>query len=103
MNAIILAAGEGTRLKRYTSDLPKGMLPFQGTPLIGHQLTCLRQAGIDRIAVVRGYRAMSIAFPEVHYFDNAQWACTNMVHSLLCAREWFDEAAVVKRAREFKL
>ena len=34
MKAIILAAGQGTRLKKYTENLPKGMLMFNGKTII---------------------------------------------------------------------
>ena len=46
MKAIILAAGQGTRLRPYTNDRPKCMVPLQGRPLIEHQLGVLRGAGI---------------------------------------------------------
>ena len=42
MKAIILAAGMGTRLGKYTEDLPKCMLSFAGKPLIERQGAGLR-------------------------------------------------------------
>ncbi|MBA5779327.1 bifunctional UDP-N-acetylglucosamine diphosphorylase/glucosamine-1-phosphate N-acetyltransferase GlmU [Stappia sp. F7233] len=49
--AIVLAAGLGTRMK---SALPKVMHEVGGLPLLGHVLTAVAQAGIDRVAVVIG-------------------------------------------------
>ena len=53
MKAIILAAGQGTRLKKYTQDLPKGMLEFQGKTMIQRQIELYRRCGIADIIVVR--------------------------------------------------
>ncbi len=101
MKAIILAAGEGTRLKKYTRNLPKGMLAYQGKTLIEHQLLCFRRCGIDSIGIVRGYCGNTIAYDDVSLFENDQWATTNMVHSLMCAKSMFDEDVVVSYADVF--
>ena len=52
--AIVLAAGKGTRMK---SDLPKVLVPVNGRPMIRYVIDGLREAGIDRVAVVVGYQA----------------------------------------------
>jgi NDP-sugar pyrophosphorylase family protein len=51
VKAIILAAGEGTRLRPLTRDVPKPMLPLAGEPLIGHLVGLLRAHGVGEIAV----------------------------------------------------
>lgn len=86
MKAIILAAGRGTRLGELTRDRPKGLLEFQGQPLIAWQLAALREAGIGDISIVTGYRGDLICFEGVTNYANEAWAETNMVESLLCAR-----------------
>ena len=45
MKAMIFAAGLGTRLKPLTDTMPKAMVPVAGTPLVGHVLGRLREAG----------------------------------------------------------
>ena len=98
MKAIILAAGQGTRLKKYTRDLPKGMLEFHGQTLIERLVETLRECGIDRISVVRGYRGDRITCTGVRYFENPIWRNTNMVESLMCARSEFDDDTIVAYA-----
>lgn len=87
MKAIILAAGMGTRLGDYTKNLPKGMLQFGDKSLIERQIETLRNVGIDDIAIIKGYEPDKIAFDGVTYFVNDDYANTNMVETLLCARE----------------
>jgi len=50
-NAMIFAAGLGTRLKPYTDDRPKAMVEVAGRPMIAHQLLRLRDAGFRRIVI----------------------------------------------------
>ena len=68
-DAVILAAGRGTRMKGLTEDLPKPMLPVAGRPLLEHILMTLRDAGIERFVVITGYRAERI---ERHFGDGAR-------------------------------
>lgn len=49
--AVILAAGRGTRLSPITDETPKALVPFLGRPLIDHAAAHLVSAGITRIAV----------------------------------------------------
>jgi NDP-sugar pyrophosphorylase family protein len=54
--AIILAAGRGTRMGSLTAEVPKPMLPAGGKPLLEHILDALREAGIEHVCLVVGYR-----------------------------------------------
>lgn len=51
MNAMIFAAGLGTRLKPYTDHCPKAMVDVAGRPMIAHQLLKLRQAGFCHVVI----------------------------------------------------
>lgn len=87
MLAIIVAAGMGTRLGKYTKNLPKGMLPFNGKSLIQWQVDTLRAAGISDIIIVRGYNPEKIDIKGVEYRENKAFADTNMVATLMEAKE----------------
>jgi phosphoheptose isomerase/dTDP-glucose pyrophosphorylase len=64
--ALILAAGEGTRLRPYTLDRPKPMLPIHDRPLLDHIVAWLQSHGIDDVAINLSY------LPEVvtEYFGD---------------------------------
>ena len=51
MQAMIFAAGLGTRLKPVTDTMPKALVPVGGKPLIGHVIGRLKEAGTDKIVV----------------------------------------------------
>ncbi len=90
MRAIILAAGEGTRLRPYTLDRPKCLVELAGRPLLAWQLDALRQAGITDITIVTGYRGEQLARFGLTTRHNPDYARTNMVGSLMCAADLFD-------------
>lgn len=95
MKAIILAAGQGTRLKKYTENLPKGMLSFMGKTIIERQIETFRKCGIKDIIVVCGFAADKIKYEGIKYYTNEDYANTNMVESLLVARSEFDDDIIV--------
>ena len=66
MKAVVLAAGEGNRLKPITSSRPKPMIPVAGKPLLEHTIVGLRDAGISDILLIVGYKEDVIK----NYFSN---------------------------------
>ncbi|MFX1393074.1 MAG: bifunctional sugar-1-phosphate nucleotidylyltransferase/acetyltransferase [Promethearchaeota archaeon] len=66
MKAVILAAGEGNRLKPITSTRPKPMIPVAGKPLLEHTIVGLKAAGIKEILLIVGYKEKVIK----DYFGN---------------------------------
>ena len=82
--AIILAAGRGSRMRELTDTKPKCLLELAGRPLLHWQLDALRDAGVERIVLVRGYAAHTLV-GDFETVDNPRWNETNMVQTLLCA------------------
>ena len=54
--AVVLAAGEGTRLRPLTHNRPKPMLPAANRPILEHVFDALVEAGIEELVVVVGYK-----------------------------------------------
>ncbi len=85
MKAVILAAGQGTRLRPLTDERPKCMVDLFGKPILQHQVETLRRNGIEDIVVVTGYQADRITVPGIRTVHNPRYAETNMVSSLFTA------------------
>ncbi len=60
MKAVILAAGEGTRLRPFTATEPKVMIPVANRPILQYVVESLVKNGIDEIVMVVGYRRQRI-------------------------------------------
>ena len=56
MQTVVLAAGEGTRMRPLTDTRPKPLLPVADRPLLAHTLSAAAEAGASRFVVVVGYR-----------------------------------------------
>jgi L-glutamine-phosphate cytidylyltransferase len=85
MKAIILAAGEGTRLRPYTLDRPKCLVEVDGISLLDRQLAVLAAESINPIVLIGGYRVEMLERPDVETRINPRYAETNMVWTLFCA------------------
>lgn len=78
MKAIILAGGEGKRLRPYTHVLPKPLMPVGGRPILELIVGQLREAGFDDLTFAVGYLASIIQT----YFDNGSRFGVNISYSL---------------------
>ena len=98
MNAFLLAAGKGLRLRPYTENIPKGMIVVKNKTLIERQIDILNQANINDIIIIKGYKSEKINYPNVKYFHNDQYRETNMIESLMCAASEFNDDLIVTYA-----
>ncbi len=89
MKAVILAAGRGSRLKGFTDERPKCLNKVGSRTLIEYQLAALREAGIEDITIVVGYKGEMLDSFDCPVISNERWEKTNMVVSLLCAEDVF--------------
>ncbi|MCP5066711.1 MAG: phosphocholine cytidylyltransferase family protein [bacterium] len=90
MKCIILGAGEGNRLRPHTLERPKCLVELAGRPILDYEIAALRAAGLNDIRIVTGYRADQIETRGLPCYHNPDYASTNMVTSLMMAREMFD-------------
>ncbi len=60
MKAVILAGGEGTRLRPMTCNLPKPLVPVAGKPVLEYILTLLAENGCDEAVIAVHYRGEKI-------------------------------------------
>ena len=95
MRALILAAGRGKRMNFLTEDKPKCLVMLKGRTLLDWQLKAIREAGIEKIAIVTGYKRELLQGYKINEFYNKRWATTNMISSLACAKSWIDEEPCV--------
>ena len=86
--ALILAAGQGSRLRPLTNDKPKGLVEFAGLSLLQRQIDTLKVCGIKNIQIVTGFCAEQIEQLGQSTCHNRDFANCNMVESLFCAEEF---------------
>ncbi len=70
MRAVIMAGGQGTRLRPLTSDQPKPMIPVANVPCMEHIVNLLKRHGFERVVATLEY------MPEVirgHFGDGSPW------------------------------
>jgi len=94
MKAVILAAGCATRLRPYSDDTPKTLLPVGGVPILRRTITSLLRCGFDQFVIGTGYLehmvrdAVASWFPmlDVTYVTNSEFRSTNNAYSLMLMR-----------------
>ena len=98
MKAVILAAGQGTRIRAVHGQRPKCLIQVDDKTILDHQIEALSMVGIDQIAIVVGYEKQQIirhvrsrfdrCSLNIHFIENPAFAETNNIYSLWLARDW---------------
>jgi choline kinase len=104
--AVILAAGQGTRLAPITDDVPKCLVPVGGVTILDRAIARLEEAGFERVVVVVGHlahrvadhlgRARSELARRAVLVHNHRFADLGNFYSLLVAREVLGGGGFVK-------
>ncbi len=98
--ALILAAGNGSRLASVAGAMPKPLVELHGRPLIEHIMLGAREAGIERFVIVAGYRADAVRSwvqrqrvrgTEIEVIENHEYKSKANGVSLLKARHLITE------------
>jgi choline kinase len=96
--AVILAAGRGSRMNHLTQSRSKCLLQVGDQTILEYQIELLREAGIRDICVVTGYgkeAVFDVVGNSVHAIVNPAWAQTNSLYSLWLCRDWIAGSLVV--------
>lgn len=100
MNAIILAAGKGTRLRPLTNDRPKCMVEVNGIPMVEKQIQFLHEAGIRDITLVSGYKYEKLDFLKDKYgvdiIYNERYDVCNNIYSMVKVLDRFNDTWVIE-------
>jgi len=88
MDAVILAAGRGTRMGDL--ETPKCLIDLGGTKIIDYQINCFKEMGVENIFVVAGHNSEMISNHldnKVTLIENPDYATTNNLYSLWVAKK----------------
>src|SRR5699024_10981043 len=97
MQTVLLAAGEGTRMRPLTAHTPKPMLPVADRPLCAHTADAAIAAGTDELILVVGYEADAVReyFGEEYRGVPVKYATQDQqrgtAHAVWAAREHLDD------------
>ena len=98
-NAIVLAAGFGSRFVPLTLETPKGLLEVHGEPMLERQLRQLREAGIEEIILVVGYMKERFEYLVdkfgVKLLFNQEYSSKNNLASLYHASEYLSSSYIL--------
>lgn len=94
--AVLLAAGAGSRLLPMTRDMPKCLVPLRGVPLLEHLLLGLAPLNLEELVVVTGWQRERFTahlgeqrgHTRIRYVHNAAFRETNNIVSLQLAAPW---------------
>lgn len=98
MQAIILAAGMGKRLKEHTYDKTKCMIKIGGKTIIQRTLEILDEENLSRIVIVTGYKSEGLTEhvmglnlnTQLCFIENREYETTSNLHSLFLAKDYLE-------------
>ena len=90
MKAIIIAAGEGSRMGKLTQNIPKPLVNVNGKSIIERQLSILKQNGILDIIIITGPHHEKFNFEKIRYVRDENFLEHDQLGSLISAKKEID-------------
>ena len=87
MKAIIIAAGEGSRMNKLTQNIPKPLVMVNGKSIIERQLSILKQNGILDITIITGPHHEKFNFEKIRYIRDENFLEHDQLGSLISAKK----------------
>lgn len=100
-NAIILAAGRGSRMRELTNDKPKCMSEINNRSIIQRTIETLKYKNINNIIVVTGYKSeilrrhLESINDSIKIIENKDWEKTNSIASMKLALQYLKNSIVI--------
>ena len=98
MKAIILAAGEGSRMGKLTQNIPKPLVTVNGKSIIQRQITLFHEKKIDDIIIVTGPTSDKFNFKNVVYVNDLDHKKHDTLGSLIIARDYMNDEIIITYA-----
>ena len=98
MKAIILAAGEGSRMGKLAQNIPKPLVMVNGKSIIERQLSILKQNKILDVIIVTGSHNEKFNFKNVVYVNDLDHKKHDTLGSLMTARDYMNDEIIITYA-----
>ena len=95
MRAIILAAGEGSRMGKLTQNIPKPLVKVNGKSIIERQLSILKQNEILDVIIITGPHNEKFNFEKVRYIHDENFREHDQLGSLMIAKKEIDGDIII--------
>jgi len=98
MKAIVLAAGDGSRMGKLTQNIPKPLVMVNGKSIIERQLSILKQNKILDVIIITGSHNEKFTFKNVVYVNDLDHKKHDTLGSLITARDYMNDEIIITYA-----
>ena len=95
MKAILLAAGEGSRMGKLTQNIPKPLVKVNGKSIIERQLSILKQNKILDVIIITGPHNEKFNFEKIRYIRDENFLEHDQLGSLMSAKKEIDGDVII--------